>query len=44
MIKVPRIFLNTALKGCVDQALAHDVSLLDPEHIEIIRDKRAEDK
>lgn len=44
MTKVPRIFLVTALKGCVDWALEHNVSLLEPEHMAIIRDKRAEDK
>ena len=44
LTKVPRIFLVTVLKGCVDWTLAHDVSLLEPEHMTIIRDKRAEDK
>lgn len=43
MTKVPRIFLNTALKGCVDWALAHDVSLLMPEHMEQIRNKHADE-
>lgn len=43
MTKVPRIFLNTALKGCVDWALAHDVSLLLPEHMEQIRNKHADE-
>ena len=39
MTKVPRIFLNTALKGCVDWAKANNVTLLEPEHMEIIRNK-----
>lgn len=39
MTKVPRIFLNQALKGCVDWALKHNVSLLLPEHMEKIRNK-----
>lgn len=44
LTKVPRIFLVSALKDCVDWALSHDVLLLKPEHMAIIRDKRAEDK
>ncbi|MGN0563837.1 MAG: hypothetical protein ACI4LH_03765 [Candidatus Heritagella sp.] len=44
LTKVPRIFLVNVLKGCVDWALEHNVSLLEPEHMAIIRDKRAEDK
>ncbi len=32
MTKVPRVFLTKALKGCVNWALAHNVSLLLPEH------------
>lgn len=43
MTKVPRIFLTKALKGCVDWALAHNVSLLLPEHMEKIRNKHSED-
>ena len=43
MIKVPRIFLTTALKGCVDWALKHNVSLLLPEHMEKIRNKHSEE-
>lgn len=43
MTKVPRIFLNTALKGCVDWALNHNVSLVQPEHMEQIRNKHADE-
>lgn len=43
MTKVPRIFLNTALKGCVDWALKHNVSLLLPEHMEKIRNKHEDE-
>ena len=39
MTKVPRVFLNTALKGCVDWAKANGVTLLQPEHMEKIRNK-----
>lgn len=44
MTQVPRIFLTTALKGCVDWALKNEVSELTPEHMAVIRDKRADDK
>lgn len=43
MTKVPRIFLNTALKGCVDWALKNNVALLEPEHMAKIRNKHAEE-
>lgn len=39
MTKVPRIFLNKALKGCVDWALKHNVTYILPEHMEKIRNK-----
>ena len=44
MTKVPRIFLTIALKGCVDWAIENNVSLLLPEHMDIIADKRAAEK
>ena len=44
MVKVPRIFLNTALKGCVKWAKEHNVSLLTPEHMKQINDKRSQEK
>jgi flavin reductase (DIM6/NTAB) family NADH-FMN oxidoreductase RutF len=44
LIKVPRIFLNTALKGCVAWAKEHDVALVTAEHMDIINDKRAKEK
>lgn len=44
LIKVPRIFLPTALKGCVAWAKAHDVKLITAEHMDIINDKRAKEK
>lgn len=43
MTKVPRIFLNKALKGCVDWALKHDVKLVLPEHMDKIRNKHADE-
>ncbi len=44
MVKVPRIFLPTALKGCVAWAKENDVSLINAEHMKIINDKRAKEK
>ncbi len=44
LVKVPRIFLNTALQGCVDWAEEHGVELITAEHMDIIRNKRAEEK
>lgn len=44
LVQVPRIFLNTALKGCVQWAKEHDVAELTPEHMDQIRDKRSRDK
>ena len=44
LVKVPRIFLPTALKGCVAWAREHDVKLITAEHMDIINDKRAKEK
>lgn len=44
LVKVPRIFLPTALKGCVKWAQEHDVTLITAEHMDIINDKRAKEK
>jgi flavin reductase (DIM6/NTAB) family NADH-FMN oxidoreductase RutF len=44
MIKVPRIFLTTALKGCVQWAKANGVTLITEEHMNIINDKRSKEK
>lgn len=44
LIKVPRIFLPTALKGCVQWARENGVTLIDEEHMNIINDKRAKEK
>ena len=43
MTKVPRIFLNKALKGCVDWAIKHDVKLITPEHMKIINNKHSDE-
>ena len=44
LVKVPRIFLNTALKGCVTWARENGVTLIDAHHMDIINDKRANEK
>ncbi len=44
LIKVPRIFLPTALKGCVAWAKEHNVTLITEEHMDIINDKRSKEK
>jgi len=44
MIKVPRIFLTTALKGCVQWAKENNVTLITEEHMNIINDKRSKEK
>ncbi|NQT58606.1 MAG: hypothetical protein HQ557_06445 [Bacteroidetes bacterium] len=44
LVKVPRIFLNMALQGCVKWAKEHDVQELTEEHLLLINDKRAKEK
>jgi hypothetical protein len=44
LINVPRIFLSTALKGCVDWAKANGVETITEEHMKIINDKRSKEK
>lgn len=44
LTKVPRVFLASALKGCVAWAKMHDVKLIDAEHMDIINDKRSKEK
>lgn len=44
LVKVPRIFLKTALQGCVDWAKENGVTLITGEHMQMINDKRAKEK
>lgn len=44
MLNVPRVFLSTALKGCVEWARENNVELITEEHMKIINDKRAQEK
>lgn len=44
LIKVPRVFLNTVLKGCVAWARDNNVNLITEKEIDIINDKRNKEK
>jgi len=44
LVNVPRIFLPTALKGCVAWAKENGVKVITEEHMQIINDKRAKEK
>ncbi len=44
LVKVPRIFLPTALKGCVKWAEENGVKVITPAEMKIINDKRAKEK
>ena len=43
-VKVPRPFLKTVLKGCVDWAKENGVTVITNEHVKIINDKRKAEK
>ncbi len=44
LVRVPRIFLKTALQGCIDWAKENGVTLITEEHMQMISDKRAKEK
>ena len=44
LVKVPRIFLRTALQGCVNWAKESHVSVIDERYRKIINDKRSAEK
>ncbi len=44
LLNVPRIFLSTALKGCVEWARENGVTLITEEHMSRINDKRSKEK
>lgn len=44
LAKVPRIFLNTALKECVKWVETNNVNLIKPEQMDIIGDLRNKEK
>ena len=44
LVKVPRPFLNTVLKGCVKWAKENNVTVITPKEMAIIQDKRSKEK
>ena len=44
LVKVPRVFLKMVLQGCVSWAKENNVTLITPEHMKIINDKRSKEK
>ena len=44
LVNVPRVFLPTALKGCVKWAEENHVKVIDVPQMKIINDKRAKEK
>jgi flavin reductase (DIM6/NTAB) family NADH-FMN oxidoreductase RutF len=44
LVRVPRVFLSTALRGCVAWAKEHGVQLITAEHMVRIQDKRSKEK
>ncbi len=44
LTRVPRVFLKAALNGCVKWANENNVTLITPEHMKIINDKRSKEK
>jgi hypothetical protein len=44
LVKVPRVFLNTVLSACVKWAKENGVTMITPEHIDTINDKRSKEK
>lgn len=44
LVRVPRVFLKLALKGCVDYAKSNNINLIDEKTMKIINDKRNKEK
>ena len=44
LVKVPRVFLNMVLKGCVEWAKENNVTLITEKEMKIINDKRSKEK
>lgn len=44
LVKVPRVFLNTVLKGCVAWAKENGISLITEKEMDMIQDKRNKEK
>ena len=44
LVAIPRVFLNVALRGIVEEARKAGVTRVSPEFLDTVRDKRARDK
>jgi len=44
IVKVPRVFLKTVLKSCVDWAKENDIKIIDEEHMKEINNKRNKER
>lgn len=44
LVKVPRVFLSTVLKGCVAWAKENNVKYITEKEMQIIQDKRNKEK
>lgn len=44
IVKVPRIFLKRVIKGCVESAKEENITLITPEFMDKLRDKRSKEK
>ena len=44
LVKVPRVFLRTALQGCINWAKENNVALINECHMQAINDKRSTEK
>ena len=44
LVKVPRIFLKIAIKGCIEKAKEEGITIMTAEFMEKIRDKRSKEK
>ena len=44
LVRVPRIFLPTALKGCVKWAEENNIKVITAKEMDIINDKRSKEK
>jgi hypothetical protein len=43
-VAIPRVFLNVALRGIVEEARKAGIARITPEFLDTVRDKRARDK
>ncbi|MHA1915348.1 MAG: hypothetical protein ACW97V_13380, partial [Promethearchaeota archaeon] len=44
LVKVPRIFLKKAIKGCLEEAKQKNLTIITPEFLDEIRAKRGKER